>query len=226
MSEATPAPAVDRWKSIVLVLTLINTVFAAVLSGFQVDAGIRANNANRDSQYLAAQVSSELVRQGYQSAYDFQTFAMVVKASQESLINEFTAREREQAGDAASADYFRTQAAIAQAQADAARKFSIFYNDPRYAPEQADGIPNAETYVTDQAAIANEIVARQNAASDAYQAWNKKSDAYAAVLTLLAIVFFLLGVAQSSQRTRSFFAVSAAVMMLIAMAWSLLILIG
>ena len=45
-----PTPNTDRWKSVVLVLTLINTVFAALLSGLQVDAGIRANNANRDSQ--------------------------------------------------------------------------------------------------------------------------------------------------------------------------------
>ena len=44
MNEA--APNTDRWKSFVLVLTLINTIFAALLSGLQVDAGIRANHAN------------------------------------------------------------------------------------------------------------------------------------------------------------------------------------
>jgi hypothetical protein len=47
-----------------------------------------------------------------------------------------------------------------------------------------------------------------------------------AVLTLLAIVFFLLGVAQSTQRMRLFFAVSASVIMLISMTWTFLILIG
>jgi hypothetical protein len=224
MNETTPKP--ERWKGIVLVLTLINTVFAALLSGLQVDAGIRASNANRDSQYYAALASSELVRQGHQSSYDFQTFAIVLKTTQESLISGFTALGLDQDGDQANARVFQIQSAISQAQADTARKFSILYNDPRYAPDQPDGMPRADAYVADQAEIANEIVDKQNAASDEYQIWNKKSDAYVAVLTLLAIVFFLLGVAQSTQRMRPFFAVSAVVIMLISAAWTLLILIG
>ncbi len=224
MNETSPKP--EYWKGIVLVLTLINTVFAALLSGLQVDAGIRGNNANRDSQYYAALASSELVRQGHQSSYDFQTFALVVKTTQESLINEFTSLGLEQDGDKNTAETFHLQSIIAQAQADTARKFSVFYTDPRYAPDQPDAMPNADTYVADQAKIANEIVANQNAASDEYQKWNKKSDAYVAVLTLLAIVFFLLGVAQSTQRMRPFFAVSASVIMLVSAAWTVVILIG
>ena len=93
-------------------------------------------------------------------------------------------------------------------------------------PDQPDGMPKADTYVTDQAEIANAIVVKQNAASDEYQKWNKKSDAYVAVLTLLAIVFFLLGVAQSTQRMRPFFAVSASVILLISVAWTFLVLLG
>ncbi len=224
MKETSPKP--EYWKGIVLVLTLINTVFAASLSGLQVEAGIRANNANRDSHYYAALASSELVRQGHQSSYDFQTFALVVKTTQESLINEFTSLGLEQDGDKTAAETFHIQSTIVQAQADTARKFSIFYTDPRYTPEQPDAMPNADTYVADQAEVANEIVAKQNAAADDYQKWNKKSDAYVAVLTLLAIVFFLLGVAQSTQRMRPFFAVSASVIMLISAAWMVLILIG
>lgn len=220
------SPNSDRWKSIVLVLTLINTLFAALISGLQVDTGIRADNANRDSQYYAALASSELVREGHQSSYDFQTFAAALKASQESLIFEFTALGLEQDGDKSGAQNFHSQSLIAQAKADAARKFSILYNDPRYAPDQPDGMPKADTYVADQSAVANEIVARQNAGSDAYQLWNKKSDAYVAVLTLLAIVFFLLGVAQSTQRMRPFFAVSASVILLVSVAWTFLIFVG
>jgi len=224
MNETSPKP--EYWKGIVLVLTLINTVFAALLSGLQVDAGIRGNNANRDSQYYAALASSELVRQGHQSSYDFQTFAIVVKTTQESLINEFTSLGLAQDGEETVTETFHIQSTIAQAQADTARKFSIFYTDPRYTPEQPDAMPNADTYVADQAEVANEIVAKQNAAADDYQKWNKKSDAYVAVLTLLAIVFFLLGVAQSTQRMRPFFAVSASVIMLISAAWTVLILTG
>jgi hypothetical protein len=221
----TTPPNTERWKGVVLVLTLINTIFAAGLSGFQVDADIRANQANRDSQYYAALASSELVRQGHQSSYDFQTFTDSLKASQEALIFEFTALSLEQNGNQTGAENFHTQSLIAQARADAARKFSILYSDPRYVPDQPDGMPNAEAYITDHADIANEIVTQQNVAADEYQKWNKKSDAYTAVLTLLAIVFFLLGVAQSTQRMRPFFALSASIIMLISIAWSILIVI-
>lgn len=220
------APNTERWKGVVLVLTLINTMLAALLSGLQVDAGIRAGNANRDSQYYALLASSELVRQGYQSSYDFQTFAAALKASQESLIYEFTSLGLLQEDKTSDAENFHIQSVISQARADASRKFSILYNDPRYAPGQPDGMPDAEAYIVDHAKIANEIVAKQNAAADEYQKWNKKSDAYVAVLTLLAIVFFLLGVAQSTQRMRPFFAVSASVIMLVSVVWSVLILIG
>ncbi|MBK9927528.1 MAG: hypothetical protein IPP66_19840 [Anaerolineales bacterium] len=225
ISKNEVAPKTDRWKSVVLVLTLINTVFATLLSGLQVDAGIRADTANRDSQYYVTLVSSELVHQGYQSSYDFQTFAVSLKASQESLIAEFTAFGLEQKGDQKSAENFRTQSAIAKAQADTARKFSVLYTDPRYAPAQPDDMPQADAYLIDMTKVANDLLIKQNAASDLYQVWNKKADAYAAVLTLLAIIFFLLGVAQSAQRMRPFFAISASVIMLIASAWTFLILI-
>jgi len=224
MNEAVPNT--DRWKRFVLVLTLINTMFAALLSGLQVDTGIRANNSNRDSQYYAVLASNELVRQGYQSAYDFQTLTSAMKSSQESLVLEFTALGLEQNGDKSGSENSHLQSMIAKARATTTQKFSIMYTDPRYAPDQPDGIPNAQAYVDDQAKIANDIVTKQNAASDEYQKWNKKSDAYVAVLTLLAIVFFLLGVAQSTQRMRPFFAFSALFIMLIAGVWSFLIFIG
>ena len=224
MNEASPNT--DRWKSFVLVLTLINTIFAALLSGLQVDVGIRANNANRDSQYYALLASNELVRQGYQSAYDFQTLTSAMRSSQESLVMEFTALSLEQNGDKTGSKNPHLQSVIAQARATTAEKFSIMYTDPRYAPDQPDGMPNAQAYVDDQAKIANEMVAKQNVASDEYQKWNKKSDAYVAVLTLLAIVFFLLGMAQSTQRMRPFFAFSALFILLIAGAWSFLIFIA
>jgi hypothetical protein len=224
MNEVTPK--IERWKNIALVLTLINTVFAALLSGLQVDADIRANNANRDSQYYAALASSELVRQGHQSTYDFQTFTTALKASQESLIFEFTSLSLQQGDNASGVENFHNQSVIAQARADAARKFSVLYNDPRYAPDQPDGMPKADIYIADHAEIAKEIVVKQNDASDAYQKWDRKSDSYVAVLTLLAIVFFLLGVSQSTQRMRPFFIVSASVIILVSVTWSVLILIG
>ena len=215
-----------RGKSLVVVLTLITTVFVALLSGLQVDAGIRANNANRDSQYYATLTSNELVRQGYQSTYDFQTFTIALKAYQESLMFEYTSLGLKREGDQAGAENFHIQSQIAQARADVAQNFSIFYTDPRYAPEQPGGMPKGDIYIADNAEIANKMVVKQNAAADAYQKWNKKSDAYAAVLTLLAIIFFLLGVAQSTERMRPFFVISASVVLLMSIAWTFFIMIG
>lgn len=224
MSETTVQT--ERGKRLVVILTLITTVFVALLSGLQVDAGIRANNANRDSQYYASLTANELVRQGHQSTYDFQSFAIALKAYQESLMYEFTSLGLIQEGDEAGAENFHIQSQMAQARADVAQKYSVFYTDPRYAPDQPDGMPKGDVYIADIAEVANEILAKQNTAADAYQKWNKKSDAYAAVLTLLAIVFFLLGIAQSSERMRRFFAGSALFILFISVVWTFFILIG
>lgn len=218
MNEGTPS--LERFRMLVLVLTLINTIFAAVLSGLQVDANIRANNANRDSQYYALQATNELVRLGHQSAYDLELFANTVKDTQQSLVMEFTALELEKDGDKEAAARLRSQSEIAKARADRGVALSLLYSDPRYAPKEPDGIPDLVAYLADQSKSPNDLVAKQNAASDDYHKWSTKGDAYVAILTVLAIAFFLLGLAQSSTRLRLFFAVSAVVVILIAAAWT------
>ena len=58
----TPAPEpTERYKTLIVVLTLITTVITAVVATLQADANIRANTANRDSQYYAILVSAETV---------------------------------------------------------------------------------------------------------------------------------------------------------------------
>ncbi len=220
------APPTERSRLFVLVLTLINTVFAAILAGLQSDANIRADTANIESQYYAVQVSAELVRQGHQSAYDFETLSTLLKYSQESLVLQFSALEVENNGDAEGASRLRAQSAVAQARADAVRPLSIFYTDPRYAPARPDAQPELQRYLDDQAAAANALVEKQNAAADAYQRWNGKSDSYLTVLTLLSLVFFLLGVAQTTRRLRVFFALAAIVLMLVSGVWTLVILLA
>jgi hypothetical protein len=224
MNETTPNT--DRFRTLILVLTLINTIFAAALSGLQVDANIRANNANRDSQYYALLASNELVRLGHQSAYDLELFANTVKDTQQSLVMEFTALELEKDGKKDNAAKLRSQSEIAQARSEKGIALSLLYSDPRYAPKEADGIPDLEAYLADQSKTPNDLVTKQNAASDAYHKWSSKADSFVAVLTVLAIVFFLLGVAQSSVRMRLFFAGSAVVIMLLAALWTGYIMIG
>jgi hypothetical protein len=224
MNETTPAP--DRFRTLILVLTLINTIFAAALSGLQVDANTRANNANRDSQYYALLATNELVRLGQQSAYDLKLFADTVKDAQQATVMELTALELEKNGDKESAARLRSQSEIAKARSEKGVSLSLFYSDPRYAPKEKDGLPNLKAYLADQNKSPNDLVAKQNAASDAYHKWNGKADAYVAVLTVLAIAFFLLGLAQSSVRMRLFFAISAVAVMLIAALWTGYILVA
>ena len=219
MNETTP-PNTERFRTFILILTLVNTIFAAALSGLQVDANIRAEHANRDSQYYALLAADELVRLGHQSAYDLDLFANTVKDAQQSLVMQFTALELEKKGDKENAERLRKQSEISQARSDKGISLSLLYSDPRYAPTEPDGLPNLEAYLADQNKSPNDLVARQNAASDTYHKWSGKADSFVAVLTILAIAFFLLGLAQSSVRMRLFFAMSAVVMMLLAAVWT------
>jgi hypothetical protein len=217
MNETAPSP--DRFRTLILVLTLVNTIFAAALSGLQVDANIRANSANRDSQYYALQASSELVRLRQQSAYDLELFATTVKDAKQATVMELTALELEKNGDKTSAAQLRSQSEVAQARSQKGIALSRLYSDPRYAPTEPDGVPDLNAYLADQNKSPNDLVAKQNAATDAYHKWNGKADTYVAILTILVIAFFLLGIAQSSTRMRLFFAGSAMAVMLIALLW-------
>jgi hypothetical protein len=225
VNETTAKTNTDRFRFVVLVLTLINTIFAATLSGLQVDANVRADKANRDSQYYALLAANDLVRMGHQSAYDLELFATTVKDAQQSLVMGLTALELEQAGEEESAAKLQSQSEIAQARADKGITLSLLYTDPRYAPREPDGIPDLEAYLADQSKGPNDLVAKQNAATDDYHEWDYKADSYIAVLSILAIAFFLLGLAQSTLRMRPFFAVSALGVMLLAATWTAYILI-
>src|SRR5919198_4800780 len=160
MNETTPNP--ERFRTLILVLTLLNTIFAAALSGLQVDANIRANNANRDSQYYALLASNELVRLGHQSAYDLKLFADTLKDAQQSTVMELTALELEKSGNKDSAARLRSQSEVSKARSEKGVSLSLLYSDPRYAPNEADGVPDLASYLADQSKSPNDLVAKQN----------------------------------------------------------------
>ena len=214
------APNTDRFRVFILLLTLINTIFAAALSGLQVDANIRADQANRDSQYYALRAADELVRMGHQGAYDFELFTSLLKDAQHSTIMELTALELEQADEEESAAKLLIQSQVAQARSDKGVALSLLYSDPRYAPTEPGGVPDMAAYLADQSKVPNDLVAQQNEATDDYHKWDSKADSYIAVLSILAIAFFLLGLAQSTTRMRLFFAISALAVMFLATAWT------
>ncbi len=224
----TPIPETsERYKTLIVVLTLITTIITATIATLQADANIRSNNANRDSQYYAILVSGELVRSGLQSSYDLNTFSKVLLEKQTALMMQFTALQSEQSADKLGTALNNISALAAQARADKLINFSVFYTDPRYAPKTTDGLPDAEAYLADVSDEANKILEKQNAAADEYHKWNNKSDAYVGVLTVIAVAFFLFGLAQAVKgRMRLVFAVFGLVILLAASAWALLILVA
>lgn len=192
----------ERYKTLIVALTVLTTVCAAVLAALQADASIRADIANRESQYLSVLASGELTRVGLESNYEFIVFGDHLKNLQEATILELTALEQETNGEEEAAQSTRELARIAQASADAGKAFSVFYTDPRYAPQSENDIPQTDSYITDVFAKSNEIVAQQNAQADAYNAWDRKADLYITALTVLAVAFFLFGMAQALENAR------------------------
>lgn len=220
----TPAPEpTERYKTLIVVLTLITTVITAIVATLQADANIRANTANRDSQYYAILVSAELQRSGLQSTYDLNTMAKVLLEKQTALMMEFTALQSE---DKQGTALSNLSALAAQARADILTNFSVFFTDPRYAPKTTDGLPDGEAYLADSNARANQILEKQNTAADDYHKWSSKADSYVGVLTVIAVAFFLLGLAQAlTGQMRLVFAIFGAVILLASSAWTVLILV-
>jgi hypothetical protein len=228
--QETPAlqtqEKMDHYKIIIIALTMLTTIVAAIVAGLQADANIRANNANRDSQYYAVLVSSELQRVGLQSNYDISTMTEYLRESQTSLVMELTSLELSEGGDENAASFSELTALGAQARAVKARSFSVFFSDPRYAPSSPDGFPNMDAYVTDNYTKANELTKIQNAAADGYNTWNSKADSYVSILTVLAISFFMFGLAQAlKERMRLIFIIFGVVALLASMFWTTVTLI-
>ena len=213
----------DQHKTLIIVLTLITSIVTAIVAGLQADAGIRASNANRDSQYYAVLASGELHRQGLQSNYETATMTEYLRLSQESLVMQIAALSLEDENDRSATEL---AALGAQARADKLKTYSIFFTDPRYAPQTDDGLPNAEAYLTDSFAKANEITEIQNKASDEYHRWDGKADAYVSVLTVMAMAFFLFGLAQALRgRMRLVFAIFGAIILSVSSVWAVWVLL-
>lgn len=226
-SSLLQAPNPERFKMLVVVLTVVTTVLTTLVAGLQADANIRASVSNNASQVLAVQAAGELHRQGLQSSYDTGIFSNYLKDSQEAIVLHVVAIDQQMAGETQGSRASLQRADVAQARADTARRASIFFSDPRYTPRTADGTPDVQAYLTDSYAAANDLVTQQNSAADAYNRWNRKGDAYTSVLALLAVTFFLFGLAQAlSPRLRLLFAVFGLAGLAAAGLWTVFILLG
>lgn len=216
----------ERGKTLVLVLILLNTVLVATISALQVDANIRANQANRDAQYYAVQVTASLIQASARFDYDTSTFSTLLTNNLEALAAEYSALQRQAASDRQGFDALTLESQIYQARADRAKSLSILMTDPVYAPTPDQINPNFNTYLSDIYSFSNELLLKQNDASDSYHLWSSKSDSYVAVLTVLAVAFFLLGIAQMAQASlRSLFSLFAIGVISIGTLWTLILLV-
>lgn len=216
----------ERGKTLVLVLILLNTVLVAAISALQVDATIRANQANRDSQYFAIQVTGSLIQASARFDYDTHTYSKLLSNTLEALAAEYSAAQRQTAGDQQGFEAMTLESQFYRAQAERAKSLSILMTDPDYAPTSDQAKPNFNTYMSDLYSYSKELVKKQNDASDAYHRWNNKSDSYVAILTVLAVAFFLLGVAQMTQPgVRFLFSIFAIGVIGIGVVWALILLV-
>jgi len=219
-SEDLPEQIPDRWKKLILVLIILNTLIGAIIGYLQTDAGIRSNQANIDSQYFSILASGEILRSSIQGTYDMASYGEVLKNTQESLVFGYTALDEASKGNLADSELASLQAAIQQARAEQAAKLSLFFSDARFAPKSADQPPDIQAYLDAQNELANSLVSKQNAATDDYHLWSKKADIYIAILTILAVAFFLLGLGQSlTSKVRMFFAIFGTITMAIGSLW-------
>jgi hypothetical protein len=216
----------ERGKTLVLVLTLINVVLVAAVSALQVDATIRANQANRDSQYYAIQVTGSISYSGARSDYDMNTYAVSITDTMEALVAGYTASLRQEANDQHGFEALTLESQYYQAQADRATSLSVLQTDPAYGHGVDQAATNFTAYMDDLTAYGTEMLQKQNVASDAYHRWSNKSDSYVAILTVLAIAFFLLGVAQMTRPgLRLLFSLFAIGVIGIGSLWTLIVLI-
>lgn len=226
-TESLPPKAPEKSKRLILVLIMLNTLLAAIVTFLQTDASIRSGQANIDSQYYSLLASGELIRQSIQGTYDLATYGEVLKNTQESMVYQYTSLDEAVKGNTAASEQASLLSEIQIARAIMAQKLSVFFTDPRYSPTTGDQPPDLQGYLDDQNAQVNSLVEKQNAASDEYHLWNQKSDAYVSILTILAIAFFLLGLGQSmSSKIRLIFASMGLLIMSIGGLWCLLIFLG
>ncbi|MEZ5116621.1 MAG: hypothetical protein R2737_10170 [Candidatus Nanopelagicales bacterium] len=229
---ATPprAPLGERdWvRRTVIVLTLVNTILAAVVAGLEVDASTRADEANRTSQALAIQGTALLLANGEAAGYESSVVADVLRHQQESLVQGYSALEVTQEGDTAAARELQAQEQVSAARATRASELSEVFTDPRYAPP-ADAevpLPDLEAWLSDLNDGPNALVVQQNAAADEYSEWDSRSSTYVAILSILAVAFFLLGLAQVRARMRVLLAATASALMAACALWTVLVAVG
>jgi hypothetical protein len=212
----------DRGRRIVVILTLVTTIVAAIVAGLEVEASTRSDTANRESERLVLTVSAQQVSDTADEGYQSRLVTDVLTNTQQAITLDIAALDLVKAGDTAGATQIAKLAEASRARADRAKALSDIYADPTYAPTSPEGLPDVQAYYDVRAAGESALVAQQNAASDDYNLWGSRSDTYVAILSVLAITFFLLGLAQVAKRMRPFLAACGGTLLVLAIGWAAL----
>ncbi len=185
----------QRWRTVVIVQMTVAVFIAAMLGGLAVNASINAARANGEAQWYSIQVSGELDRAGLRSGYEAAALAYSARDLNEAIKLQWLALALTRQGKHAESAVLLTQSGAALARYENAQSYSIVYSDLQNSnkPDSARSM----TYVEYLYAKAQSLRAMQFAAVESMQRWTAKAESYTAVFSLLAMVLFVLGVAQA-----------------------------
>lgn len=219
--EVEQAPR-DRLRFLVTVLILSVTILAAVAALLQTHASTRESQASRDCVAKAIQLMGELQRSGQRSAYEVALATDFTVHMMDSIAMQGTALELEMNENSEEAAAYWERAEVLDAQAQALRALSTLFSDPRYAPQGDSLTPNVEAYLADWQAPIQDLLAQQQQAADLANQWGDKADAYASIITTLALALFLYGLSLVIHgRTRYLFVVTGTSVTALATLWTL-----
>ena len=209
MTENASAPTTeDRFKRLIAFLIALVTVFIAMISYLQGDAGARDDAANRDTKRYALEAFGKQVSGDARVNFDYNS------AYQSYYELELLAQAAQVVGDEAAANRYL-------ALRDRMTTLSPMLAAPYF--DSASGVPDVVAYESDTYLV--EITAlkeRFAAASIVKDAWDTKANTYIVHLTLLAVSLFLFGLSTtiSGKTTRWIFAGVGAVVSIVAMVWA------
>jgi hypothetical protein len=183
----------NLFQKIIVVFMVLTTLIGTGVSYLQHQATIEQNRSTRQAQALAVGLMGEIIRSGQLTAHDFWVFSEYLNNQQLSLVKQGAALELGGADQGNMALRYQDEAEKYSAVADQLKKYTVLLSDPRYAPAEAQGVPDLKLYADDAGRQAGVMLKEQNAAADAIQHWSDKGNVYVSVITLLAVALFLFG---------------------------------
>ncbi len=208
MNANPPDQNADRFKKLIALLLAVITVFIAVVTYLQSDAGSRDDAANRDTKRYALEAFGKQVSGDARVNFDYNS------AYQSYYELDLLAVSAATVGDEAAARRY-------EALRDRMLALSPMLAAPYYDPE-TDALNvakyEADTYLVEITALQERFAA----ASAVKDAWDSKANTYIVHLTLLATSLFLYGLSTtiSGKATRWIFAGVGTAVAVIAVGWA------